>query len=103
VRTQEVIIHRPGPPTTDPYGNEVPGPTTDIPVRAYRVGPVRALELTEGRQTVVTSAAGSFPLGTDIRPTDELTADGKRYRVLGVLPVRGVTIGHVRADLEAIS
>lgn len=112
MRIQQITIHRPGEILMDAAGNIRRDPTTDQPLyseprdmaaRAYRVGPVRALEISEGRQTVVTSAAGSFPVGTDVRATDELTADGRRYRVLGVMTVRGATLAHVRADLEAIT
>lgn len=105
---QSVTIHRPGPPTTNDRGAEVLGPFTDIDAWAYRVAPVRGEEISVGRQTVLIEARAAFPPGTDIRPTDELTAGFPpvRYGVRAVLPVPcarnpGRT-KYIRADLEKV-
>lgn len=115
MRSQPVTIHRPAW-GQDIYGNQEPTGYTDIPAQAYRVAPVRAREVRQGiggfagdqgQQTLIISAAGAFPPGTDIRETDEVTASGKRYKVTGVFPVPSATdpsvVRYVRADLEAVS
>ena len=116
MRDQPVTIHRPTF-EEDAYGNQVPsGVYTDILARAHRVAPVRARELTQGgrgfggeqgQQTMIVSAVGAFPPGTDVRETDEVTANGKRYKVIGVFPVPSAmdpsTVRYVRADLEEVT
>lgn len=78
----------------------------------YRVGTSRSREITEGRQTLVTTAAATFPPETDIRETDEMSAwvgtrVEKRFRVTGVMPVVSPAnpnaISHIHVDLEAVS
>jgi hypothetical protein len=106
VRLQPVVIHRKGDPTLDQddYGNEIPDTDTDITAYAYRVSPSSGREIGQGQQTQVIVAAGVFPPATPIRAEDELTASGRRYRVVGVFPVPGRdpnTVHHLRADLEA--
>jgi hypothetical protein len=115
-RTFSVTIHRPDF-EEDAYGNQIPsGDYTDIVVRAYRVDPASAREITrgfsasggteQGQQTMITVAVGYFPPGTDIRETDELTANGKRYMVAGVIPIAGripSVVKRIQADLAAIS
>lgn len=114
MRTHPVTIHRPAW-GEDAYGNQVSTGYTDITVRARRVGPVRAREVRQGvggaaseqgQQTLIVTAGGHFPAGTDIRETDEVTANGQRYKVIGVLPVPTATnpavVDYVRTDLEAV-
>jgi hypothetical protein len=106
VRLQPVVIHRKGDPSTDydDYGNPVPNADTDIAAYAYRVSPSSGREISQGQQTQVIVAAGVFPPATPIRAQDEMTASGRRYRVVGVFPVPGRdpnTVHHLRADLEA--
>jgi hypothetical protein len=106
VKLQTITVHRKGDPTTDydDYGNPVPNADTDITAYAYRVSPSSGREISQGQQTQVIVAAGVFPPATPIRAEDELTASGKRYRVVGVFPVPGrdpETVHHLRADLEA--
>lgn len=105
-----VTLHRPGPPAEDAHGNEMPGEPADVPSRAYRVAPVKAREISVGQQTTIVTAAGAFPpnMGESTpRDTDEMTALGKRYRVVGVFPVPKATnpekVDYVRADLEAVT
>lgn len=105
MRTYAATIHRPGPSLTNDRGAEIPGPFTDIPVQVYRVAPVRAEEISVGRQTILIGARAAFPPGTDVRPTDELTAGYPpvRYAVRAVLPVPCRNMRqtkYIRADLE---
>ncbi len=108
MRATTATIHRPGPPTTNDRGAEVPGQPTDIPVQVYRVAPVRGEEISVGRQTILISARAAFPPGTDIRPTDELTVGFPpvRYGVRAVLPVpcarNPSQTKYIRADLERV-
>jgi hypothetical protein len=108
MRTTSATVHRPGTPTTNERGAEVPGAFTDVTVPLYRVAPVRAEEISLGRQTVLVGARAAFPPGTDVQPTDELTAGFPpvRYRVRGVIPVPCARnpnhTKYVRADLERL-
>jgi hypothetical protein len=115
MRTLNVTIHRPSY-SEDDYGNQEVGGYTQISSQAYRIAPLSAREIArqvgglgndQGQQTLIVSASGAFPPNTDIQETDELTANGKRYKVVGVFPVPSAidpsVTRYVRADLEAVS
>lgn len=83
-----VTIVRPGPPTEDEYGNDVPGPPTEIPVLGCGVAPrdgtgSGANERTDARDTVITGLTLYAPYGTDIRATDKVRVGGDLYEVEG--------------------
>ncbi|MFF3928280.1 hypothetical protein [Streptomyces hirsutus] len=109
---KDVVIVRPGPPTEDVYGNDVPGPPVEIPVRGCAVTPrdgsgVGGNENTDARDTVITGLILYAPYGTDIRPTDRVRVDGQLYEVIGQpgsfrSPFTGST-GPVAAALELVT
>ena len=85
---ETVVVVRPGPATQDAYGNDVPGPPTEIPVDGCAVEPVDstgagANEIVDGRDTVFSGLRLYCPYGTDIRPTDQIRVGGVLYDVYG--------------------
>jgi hypothetical protein len=83
-----VTILRPGSPSRDVYGNDVPGPPTEIPVPGCAVAPRDGTgsgtnELTDARDTVISGLMLYAPYGTDIRATDQIRVDGDVYTVEG--------------------
>lgn len=99
-----LTIHRPIL-EEDVYGNTVPtGEHTDIPAKG-RVRPVSSREVTFGQQTLVVDGTGVLDKRTDVRETDELTAGGKRYKIVGRFEVEGVSgkLNHIHVDLQAVS
>ncbi|MFD5221344.1 hypothetical protein ACFWMH_27265 [Streptomyces tendae] len=83
-----VVIVRPGPPSEDIYGNDVPGPPTEIPVAGCGIAPrdgsgSGSNEMTGARDTVITGLILYAPYGTDIRATDRVRIDGDLYEVDG--------------------
>lgn len=84
-----VTIVRPGAPTRDDYGNDVPGAPTEIPVAGCGVAPrdgtgAGANELTDARDTVISGLVLYAPYGTDIRATDKVRVGGQLYEVEGL-------------------
>lgn len=84
----EVVIVRPGPPTEDVYGNDVPGVPTEIPVPGCGVAPrdgtgAGSNELTDARDTVIEGLVLYAPHGTDVKPTDQVRVGGDLYEVVG--------------------
>jgi hypothetical protein len=105
-RRGEVLTDEDGHPLRDEDDEPLRVPDEEFEVYAHRVGPRRSYKLVEGRQTLVVGAAGVFPPGADLRETDEITANGVRYRIVGLYPVTGLdpnTSHHLHADLEAAS
>lgn len=98
-----LTIHRPTF-TEDDYGNQVAGSYTDIPAKG-RVLPSRSREVNFGQQTLIVDATGVLAASTDVRETDELTAGGKRYQVIGRFEVQRVSgkLSHIHVDLRAVS
>ena len=101
MKTQPLTIHRPTK-ITDRYGSEVYGaPYTDTVVQGI-LGAANVREVTDGRQTVVTTVRAQLPPGTDITATDQLMSD-KTYNVTGVAEITRPSGGawFVSVDLEA--
>ncbi|WP_372344748.1 hypothetical protein [Streptomyces sp. KL116D] len=85
---EPVTILRPGPPTQDVYGNDVPGAPTEVPVPGCAVAPrdgtgAGANEITDARDTVITGLTLYAPFGTDIRATDQIRIGDELYEVDG--------------------
>jgi hypothetical protein len=109
---ETVTILRPGPSTEDTYGNDVPGPPTEIPVTGCAVAPrdgtgSAANELTDARDTVITGLTLYAPYGTDIRATDRVRVGSDVYEVEGLpgsfrSPFTGST-GPVVVALELVT
>lgn len=85
---ETVTIVRPGPPTEDIYGNDVPGAPTEIPLYGCAVAPrdgtgSASNELLDARDTVITGLTLYAPHGTEIRATDKIRVGGDLYEVEG--------------------
>lgn len=83
-----VTIVRPGPPTRDEYGNDVPGPAVETVVPGCGISPrdstgAGSNEIVQGRDTVVAGLLLYAPSGTDIRATDRVRVAGVLYEVDG--------------------
>ncbi|WP_435601452.1 hypothetical protein [Streptomyces sp. C10-9-1] len=83
-----ITIVRPGPATEDDYGNDVPGPPTEIEVGGCAVEPMDGTgagpnEDTQGRQQVISGLRVFCPYGTVIHATDQVRVDGELYEVYG--------------------
>lgn len=85
-----VTIVRPGAPTgEDAYGNDIPGPPTEITVVGCGVAPrdgtgTAGNEITDARDTVISGLTLFAPHGTDIRATDRVRVGGVLYEVEGL-------------------
>lgn len=109
---QEVLIHHPGAPLLNPDGtpqrdaNDEPmyGPETTI-TEYGRVRPTSGRELTDGRQRSLVDAVGVLGPSSSVSEKDEVTAGGKRYRVLSVFLVESLSgsLTHTHVDLGAVS
>lgn len=107
-----VTILRPGAPSRDVYGNDVPGPPTEIPVPGCGIAPrdgtgAGSNEIVDARDTVITGLTLYAPYGTDIRATDRIRVGGDLYEVEGLpgsfrSPFTGST-GPVVAALELVT
>jgi len=95
-----VTIHRPGAPTSNAYGAEVPGVDTDTGT-VGRIGAVEATDLeaiTSGELTQDGLEKLTLPLDTDIRGTDTVTVASVRhgttvnYTVEGVAPLGSFSV-----------
>ena len=72
-----VTVRRPGAPTQDRNGNDIPGAPVDTDVAGCAVAPRFAGDATEqGRQGVIVGMTIYFPSGTDVRATDLLVVRG---------------------------
>lgn len=85
---ETVTIVRPGAPTEDIYGNDVPGAPTEIPVPGCSVSPrdgtgSASNEQLDARDTVITGLTVYAPYGTDIRATDRIRVGSDLYDVDG--------------------
>ncbi|MEU1043984.1 hypothetical protein ABZ400_02355 [Streptomyces sp. NPDC005897] len=81
-----VVVVRPGPSSEDIYGNDTPGPPTEIPVAGCAIAPrdgTGTNENTDARDTVITGLTLYAPYGADIRPTDQVRVGGQLYEVDG--------------------
>lgn len=85
---ETVTIVRPGPPSRDVYGNDVPGPAVETVVPGCGIAPrgstgAGSNEIVQGRDTVVVGLLLYAPSGTDIRATDKVRVAGVLYEVDG--------------------
>jgi hypothetical protein len=105
MKEQPITIHRPTY-VLDEYGNETGEISgyVDIPTTG-RVRPTSAREVTTGQQRSLVDAVGVLPPDADLEDTDELSAGGRRYRVLGHFLVEAMIprLRHLRIDLQAVS
>ena len=84
MKTETVLILRPGAPTTDAHGNSVPGADVPTAVDGCLVAPRLQGDATEGgRQGVIIGATVYFPKGTTVLATDRLQVRGKVHKIEG--------------------
>ncbi len=74
---------RPGTPTRDAYGNDVPGPDVETDIEHVAVAPrdgnaTAGNEQVQARDQVISGFMVWLPAGTEVRPTD-------RFRVRSVV------------------
>lgn len=84
MRGETVIILRPGTPTRDQRGNDVPGLDVEIPVEGCFAWPTGSDEKIQGQDLTSDNVTISLPHGTDIRYTDRAIVRGFVYRVTGL-------------------
>lgn len=78
-----VTFIRPGAPTQDAYGNDVPGAATETDVAGCAVWPRTSDEDVQGRMQVTQGLNVVAPYGTDVRPQDQARVGGVLYDVDG--------------------
>lgn len=84
MKGETVTILRPGPATTDRYGNSLPGTDVRVDVEGCRVAPRLAGDATEGgRQGVIVGTTVYFPKGEDVYATDRLEVRGEPHEIEG--------------------
>lgn len=67
----------------DAHGDPLPGDPTEDEVSGCSVQPSSSVELTDGRDTVVSLWDAFLPAGTDVRATDQVRWNGQLYEVDG--------------------
>jgi hypothetical protein len=80
---ETITILRPGAPTQDDYGNDVPGADEENDVPGCAVWPRSSDEDNRSRQQVTQGLNVVAPYGTDIRPADRVQVRGLVYTVDG--------------------
>ncbi|GAA2108182.1 hypothetical protein [Streptomyces synnematoformans] len=109
---ETVTVVRPGPPTQDEYGNDLPGVPTETEVAGCGIAPrdgngAGGNEITDARDTVIIGLTLYAPAGTDLRATDQVRVGGILYDIDGepgwfTSPFTG-SFGPVVAALERVS
>ncbi len=80
---ETVTILRPGTPTRDAHGNDVPGADTEIPVEHCAVWPTGSTEKIQGHDQVSEQFTVWLPYGTAVLATDRVRVRGEIYQVTG--------------------
>lgn len=104
---ETVTVLRPGTPTRDGYGNDVPGADVETEVTGCAVWPRTSSEDVQGRQQVIDGLSAVLPYGTDVRPTDRVRRNGLLYDIDGDpgewrSPLTGTEAG-VQVDLKRVT
>lgn len=104
---ETVTVVRPGAPTEDQYGNEVPGAPTSTDVPGCAVAPRSSSEDLQARDQVIVGLNVWMPSGSDVRATDRMRVRGVLYDIDGepglfATPFTG-TSGHVQVSLTRVS
>ena len=95
---EPATVLRPGPSTTDDYGNDVPGPDTETTYTGCAVWPRVSSEDVQARDQVIYGLYVLFPAGADVLATDRVRVRGQVYQVDGEpgvfhSPLTGTLIG----------
>jgi hypothetical protein len=95
---EPAAVLRPGEPTTDPYGNDIPGEDTETTYQGCAVWPRVSSEDVQARDQVIDGLYVVFPTGADVSSTDRVRTRGQLYLVDGEpgvyrSPLTGTAIG----------
>lgn len=95
---ETATVLRPGPPTQDPYGNDVPGPDTETDYGGCAIWPRVSSEDVQARDQIIDGLYVLFPPGADVLATDRVRARGQVYLVDGEpglyrSPLTGTALG----------
>lgn len=80
---ETITIIRPGTPTEDEYGNQVPGTPTETDVPGCAVAPRSSSEDLQARDQVIVGLTVWMPSETDVQATDQMRVRGVLYQVDG--------------------
>jgi hypothetical protein len=80
---ETATIVRPGAPTKDAYGNQVPGPAVETAVHGVVWAPLSSSENMQGQDLLKVSGTMYWPPDTDVRYTDKVRFRGDTYLVYG--------------------
>lgn len=80
---ETITIVRPGAPTQDEYGNDVPGPSVETEVAGCAVWPRTSSEDVQARLQVLEGLNVLAPYGTVVGPHDRVRVRGLLYDVDG--------------------
>lgn len=80
---ETITVIRPGTPTQDPYGNDVPGTPTETDVPGCAVAPRSSSEDLQARDQVIIGLSVWLPTGTDVQATDQMRVRGVLYDIDG--------------------
>ncbi|HEY9524047.1 MAG TPA: hypothetical protein VIR33_12470 [Thermopolyspora sp.] len=95
-----VTILRPGTPTRDSHGNDVPGPDIEIDVDHCAVWQTGTSEQVQDQDQVQNSIQVFFPFGTSILATDRLRVRSEVFQVVGRPPSWSSPFTGTRAGVE---
>jgi hypothetical protein len=80
---ETATVLRPGTPTQDPYGNDVPGDDTETDYGSCAVWPRVSSEDVQARDQIIDGLYVLFPVGADVLATDRVRVRGEVYLVDG--------------------
>lgn len=109
--SETIEIERPGTPTRDSTGSEVPGSPVRFEVEncavmsPYGVTVGSSTETHNASTTVETRRMLFAPLGTDVRAADVVVrANGERWQVEGrPNPLPATSLAHIEAALKEVT
>jgi hypothetical protein len=95
---ETAAVLRPGSPTRDLYGNDVPGIDTETVYDGCAIWPRTSSEDVQARDQVIEGLYVLFPPGADVQATDLVRARGATYLVDGEpglfrSPLTGTALG----------
>lgn len=108
---ETISIERPGAPTRDSTGAEVPGPPVSFAVdfcaviSPYGVTVGSSTETHDASTTIETRRVLFAPLGTDVRASDRITrSNGEVWQVEGrPNPLPATSLAHLEANLKEVT
>jgi len=107
MRGETVTRLRPGAPTVDEYGTQIPGAEVEVPIMGAAFDPGGSSEPAQtGTARVVTTPKIYFTTSPDVLSSDRMRVRGLVYSVIGnpalwINPFTGATAGLV-VELKAV-